>query len=235
MTALDVEEIRRLRSIVESSPLGVIYTDAFGIITYVNARWEEICGRSAAELIGTRDDELQMIDDVEAANIEEARAALLEHGEWSGQFRIWRPDGEIRHIRNWINRVGSGRDVSYVSILEDVSVRTYMEGDADRLRALVNTSEDIAFILDTRGEIEYANPTARMRLGIPASVRDFRGVEATVVMRLDADTLRIYEEEAIPALAEHGHWSGRATYIDLDGVPVPTMVDASQHRGADGR
>ncbi|MFM7060447.1 MAG: EAL domain-containing protein [Actinomycetes bacterium] len=235
VTALDVEELRRLRSIVESSPLGVIYTDAFGIITYVNARWEEISGRSAAELIGTRDDEIQMIDDVHAVHIEEARDALIEHGEWSGQFRIWRPDGEIRHIRNWINRVGEGRDASYVSILEDVSVRTSMEGDADRLRALVNTSEDIAFILDTRGRIEYANPTARMRLGIPASVRDFAGVDATVVMRLDVHTLRVYEEQALPALAEHGHWSGRATYIDLNGQPVLTMVDVSQHRGADGR
>lgn len=235
VTALDIEELRRLRSIVESSPLGVIYTDASGIITYVNSRWEEISGRPAAELIGTRDDEIQMIDDVHAVHIDEARAALIEHGEWAGQFRIWRPDGEIRHIRNWINRVGSGRDASYVSILEDVSVRTYMEGDADRLRALVNTSEDIAFILDTRGSIEYANPTARIRLGIPASVRDFTGVEATVVMRLDADTLRVYEDEALPALAERGHWSGRATYIDLDGEPVLTMVDVSQHRGADGR
>ncbi|MEY3361832.1 MAG: hypothetical protein RL531_1551, partial [Actinomycetota bacterium] len=235
VTALDFEELRRLRSIVESSPLGVVYTDAFGIITYVNSRWEEISGRSAAELIGTRDDEIQMIDDVHAVHIDEARAALIEQGEWSGQFRIWRPDGEVRHIRNWINRVGSGRDATYVSILEDVSVRTLMEGDADRLRALVNTSEDIAFILDTRGNIEYANPTARMRLGIPASVRDFTGIDATVIMRLDADTLRIYEEEALPALAEHGHWSGRATYIDLEGQPVLASVDVSQHRGADGR
>ena len=52
LTALHVEELDRLRTIVDSSPLGVVYTDALGNVTFVNARWEEISGRSARELIG---------------------------------------------------------------------------------------------------------------------------------------------------------------------------------------
>ena len=133
-------------------------------------------------------------------------------------------DDEV-DCNNWEDYVDSGE--------YDIAVfdnRT----DAVLLDLMLADSEGIV-TFDAHGTIEYANPTARMCLGIPASVRDFSGVDLTVVMRLDEDTLRVFDEEAFPALVERGNWTGRATYLDLEGTPRLTTVDASRHRGGDGR
>ena len=58
----------------------------------------------AEELLGTRDDEIQMVDDDQAAFIDQARTTLTTTGRWSGKYRIRRPDGEIRQIRAWSSR-----------------------------------------------------------------------------------------------------------------------------------
>lgn len=234
MTALDVEELRRLRAVVDASPLGVVYADAAWQITYVNRRCEEISGRSAQELIGTVIDELWMVDDAQAARADGARAELSEHDTWSSTTRMWRPDGEIRHIRIWVSHIGTRSDSTFVGVFEDVTDRMLAEGDAERAKALVNGSLDIMCILDERFNLEYVNPIGRERLGIPAHVRRFAGIDPTVVLRFDAETLRTYEDDAVPALLKNGRWGGNASYINRDGEPVFTTLDITRHVAVDG-
>ena len=45
LDAIDLGDFAQLRTIVDSTPFGVLYLDAYGVVTYVNPRWEEIVGQ----------------------------------------------------------------------------------------------------------------------------------------------------------------------------------------------
>src|SRR6478672_7049662 len=110
------------RSLVVSSPLGVCYSDASGRIAYVNERWVEISGRSAAELLDTDDLRIAHPDDRDAL-FESMLVAARAGEEWFGEMRVLRPDGEIRHTRTSMAAIHDpdGRVSGYVGTLEDVT------------------------------------------------------------------------------------------------------------------
>ena len=106
LDAIDLGDFAQLRTIVDSTPFGVLYLDAYGVVTYVNPRWEEIVGRSASDLIGTRLDEAMVLDPAERdAILADATESIAASGSWYRKYRILRPDGSKRVVRNWVNHV----------------------------------------------------------------------------------------------------------------------------------
>lgn len=232
----DPDQLAQLSTIVDSTPFGVLYTDHRGVVTYVNPRWEEIVGRRADDLVGTRLDEASVLDPQERdAIIGEATESLVTTGSWYRKYRVLRPDGTYRTIRNWVSRV-DGPMPSFVSVYEDITERVALQGDSDRLRALMAETADIAFVYDAHGRIEYANASARRRLGMePDADGAYGDVGMSVLQRLDPDQLVAYAREVLPALRDHGRWSGDAAYMDPDGNEVPVVVDIVRHVDLDQR
>ena len=152
-------ELRKLSLAVQQSPATIVITDLAGVIEYVNPRFTELTGYSAAEVIGQ--------------NPRVLKSGLTDPGVYADLWRtitggrVWR--GEI------INRKKSGetfvelcivtpvkdaqgRSTHFVALKEDITARLKNE---QKLRQLSRTIEQAPFsiaITDLSGAIEYVNP-----------------------------------------------------------------------------
>lgn len=94
----------------------------------------------------------------------EMRAALLGERDYSSEFRIIRPDGEVRFIqaasRTFFD--GSGRAVRMVGTNHDTTERRQIERELRkseiRFRSFVENANDVVFALTTEGVFTYVSP-----------------------------------------------------------------------------
>jgi PAS domain S-box-containing protein len=118
------ERLRQLYRAVEQSPVSIVITDASGCIQYVNPRFEEVSGFSAAEAIG-RNPRLVKSGRMPAATYEELWGAISSGGEWSGELLNRRKDGGL--FWEWASisavRNAAGRIQNYVAVKEDITER----------------------------------------------------------------------------------------------------------------
>lgn len=87
-------ELRKLSRAVEQSPASVIITDTNGIISYVNPKFSETTGYTAAEAIGNRPN---MVSSGERPDSEykDMWATISGGHEWRGEFHNKRKDGSL--------------------------------------------------------------------------------------------------------------------------------------------
>ena len=125
--AMRVSE-ERFRTLSSASPIGIFQNDAQGACIYTNARWQEIFGLSLEDSLG--DTWAEII-------VEEGRAELLAawkhsvqgRGEFVGDYRILRTDGEERwiHARAAAMHDDNGAVLGYVGTTEDITQRKQAE------------------------------------------------------------------------------------------------------------
>ncbi|CAN5921046.1 hypothetical protein BH11PSE8_BH11PSE8_43500 [soil metagenome] len=123
----------RFRALAESSPFGIYETDAAGLRTYTNARWQEIYGLSPQQSLSDAWIEAIEPDDREA--VLAARDRTVAFGvPFDVEFRIRRPDGERRivHSRGRPLVDEGGSRIGFVGAVEDVTEQRSAER---RLRA----------------------------------------------------------------------------------------------------
>jgi PAS domain S-box-containing protein len=103
---------QRFRLLAESAPIGILLTDATGVITYANPAWLAITGRTAEQALAHHAIEIIHPDDRErlrAAWREAARRDSLDL-----EFRTLRPGGEARWMRSHASAM---RDVATAEVL----------------------------------------------------------------------------------------------------------------------
>jgi len=122
-----------LRTLSESSPVGIYATDAEGECTYTNPRWQAIYGLSHAQSLGRGWPATLHPDDGARVLAEWQRCAALRC-EFDQQFRLRRPDRSERHVHSRARPVlGPQQQVlGFVGTVEDVSEQVQMQA---RLRA----------------------------------------------------------------------------------------------------
>jgi diguanylate cyclase (GGDEF)-like protein/PAS domain S-box-containing protein len=123
------ERVRILSAAVEQSPVSVVITDRDGIISYVNPRFEQVAGYSAAEAVGRRLDFTCVAPDGR-----EPMPALWETlnagEEWRGEFCNERRDGQLFWEYATVSPLTNDAGVitHFVAVKEDITVRrTYEE------------------------------------------------------------------------------------------------------------
>lgn len=100
--------------------------------------------------------------------------------------------------------------------------RARLESERELLSTLVESSSELAAVLDDDGRLAYINPAGRSLLGVGA--------------RASADTLRTRLEPFAPLLAPlHGAppWSGRVQLISATGASVPTQATSFRIPGGE--
>ena len=118
------EELRKLSSAVEQSPVSVVITDPDGIIEYVNPKFTEVTGYSIEEALGQNPSILSA--GIQSSEFYKALWDTIKDGcIWQGEFANKRKNGEIywenaviSSIRNDENRVSH-----YVAVKEDITER----------------------------------------------------------------------------------------------------------------
>jgi diguanylate cyclase (GGDEF)-like protein/PAS domain S-box-containing protein len=113
-----------------------------GRITYVSPAYENIFGRSAADLLEEPGEWLEAIHPADRLRIEASRR-LAREGNLDQEFRIMRPDGELRwlHNRSFPVKNESGEVTLITGISEDITARKVGEEKLQHMAHYDNLTE----------------------------------------------------------------------------------------------
>jgi PAS domain S-box-containing protein len=135
------ESEKRFRTLAEFVPIGIYLTGCDGECRFVNPRWCELTGLSAAEARG--DGWVQALHPDDRARVQqEWTAAVRSGGEFRSEYRFRRPDGMVRWVVGGaapLHEAG-GLIVGYVGSVTDVTDRKELEqelleiGDREQAR-----------------------------------------------------------------------------------------------------
>lgn len=122
------ERVRILSLAVEQSPVSVVITDRNGIISYVNPKFEEVTGFSAAEAIG-RNLNFTVTDRSRDGSFSDLWDTVGRGEDWSGEFCNVRRDGQLfwEYARVSPLTDQAGVITHYVCVKEDITVRRIYE------------------------------------------------------------------------------------------------------------
>jgi PAS domain S-box-containing protein len=121
-------ELRKLSQAVEQSPLSIVITDAAGSIEYVNSGFTRATGYTAAEALGQNPRVLK--SGLEPASLyTELWRTISAGGEWRGEFRNRKKNGEIYVEDATISAVKdeAGHITHYLAAKEDITLRKQAE------------------------------------------------------------------------------------------------------------
>jgi diguanylate cyclase (GGDEF)-like protein/PAS domain S-box-containing protein len=164
--ALDRLGEAELMAMAHSAPVGLFAATADAGLVLVNARFVEIVGRPVSEILGRSYLDTILPDDLE--RVQAARADALQEGvpEVDLEYRVRRPDGDVRWVRARAVRVGgTGPTASYVGSMVDVTefkqIEDALRESEARFRAIVEQGFDIVNVLDNDGRVLYTSPAAQ--------------------------------------------------------------------------
>ncbi len=164
------EREARLRMLVAESPVGIYQLAIDGRCTFVNPQWCRLAGcRSEVALgFGWREflhpDDLLVFDD-------QLQRAVSDGASFVGEFRFRHADG----LDVWVSAHATplvdhhGTVTGYLGTVEDVTSRRLMAdlvaANDERVRRLLESSNDIVVVIDEHGLLTYCSPAAERVLG----------------------------------------------------------------------
>jgi PAS domain S-box-containing protein len=153
---------------------------------YISPAFEEIWGRRCEELYESPRLWIEAIHPEDRDRVREAALTDQAQGDYDEEFRVVRPDGEIRWVRDRAFPVRSEEDggevVQIVGIVQGVTARKETEErlreSEEHHRALFENTSDIITILEKDGTVRRTSPSAKRVLGCaPADVEGTNSFE----------------------------------------------------------
>jgi PAS domain S-box-containing protein len=166
------ESEQRFRTLAESSPVGIFQTDPAGNCIYVNRRWCELTGLSAAAAAGRGWEDALHPEDRERVAREWYEAAA-RRADFAGEYRYQAPDGSVRWVlgSSVPLRDGAGRVCGHLGTVADITARKAAEdalrASESRFRTLAEFAPVGIFMTNARGENVYVNERWRQLTGRP--------------------------------------------------------------------
>lgn len=129
----DQQSLRKLSSAVEQSPSIVIITDTEGRIEYVNPKFCHTTGYSLAEVLGETPGILRSAD-TPPEDYDAMWREIRDGGEWKGEFKSRRKDGEFYRVLSSITPIKSsaGETMHFLAVQEDVTERRRVEAQLNQ-------------------------------------------------------------------------------------------------------
>ena len=158
------ERIRKLYQAIEQSPAATAITDPEGRIEYVNAKFVEISGYCAEELIGSNPRVIKS-GLTPPAVYEDMWRTIKSGADWHGIVRNRRKNGELYWESEVISPVKNerGEIVKFIAVKEDITARVeaverLRESEA-RFRQLAEAIQEVFFLVDPSGApVHYVSP-----------------------------------------------------------------------------
>jgi diguanylate cyclase (GGDEF)-like protein/PAS domain S-box-containing protein len=214
---------QRFRSLTESSPMGIYQRDEAGLCIYVNERWCEITGLSAADAAGfgwrqiIHPEDLWMFEPV-------VPLSQVRPGRTPVEFRVRRPDGSVRWVSLRTSMLeDEGRVTGAIGALEDITERKQSQREMQRLTEIFEATADLVVIADRPGNLLYLNAAARRFLGIDrdAVLHLHQTISEEMQQRIVA--------EILPEVDEVGTWSGEVALDRPEGGVMPVWAQMLRH------
>jgi PAS domain S-box-containing protein len=155
--------------------------------------------------------------------------AGLLHANSELEYRIVRPDGEIRWIRDRAFPVYDDQGNLYriAGVAEDITDRKHLQQEQQRLLSLLEASPDHIGVAYPDGTLIWTNQQAKYLRGLPPD---------TDVTQLSLDIFHphwaqvVIQQEAIPKALAGEIWMGETALLTADGreIPVSQLVWANR-------
>jgi len=122
------EEVHKVSTVIQQSPVSVMITDPAGHIVYVNPAFTAATGFSSTEVLGHSAEEL-MIETFGTESREAIEAEIEAGQEWRGTGQGRRKDGSVywESVRVFAIRDEAGTITNLVSISEDITLHKEYE------------------------------------------------------------------------------------------------------------
>jgi diguanylate cyclase (GGDEF)-like protein/PAS domain S-box-containing protein len=214
-------DLRKLGRALEQSPASVVITSTDGIIEYVNPKFEEVSGYTAAEAIGQNPRMLKSGDKT-PTEYQEMWQSLLAGKEWRGIFHNRRKDGSVYWESASISPLRDEHDkiTHFIAVKEDITAQKRAE-DQLRMNATVfdTTSEGI-MVTDADNLIKTVNPAFSRITGYEA--QEVLGRSPTILNSgRHADA---FYEQLWSSVLQNGYWSGEIWNRRKDGSVFPEWL-----------
>ena len=124
------ERLRKLSVAVEQNPASIIITDTSGTIEYVNPRFSELTGYSAAEAVG-RNTRMFKSGNTGPEEYRRLWETILGGREWRGEFHNRKKNGDLYWEQSLIApiRDESGQITHFIAINEDITDHKRLENE----------------------------------------------------------------------------------------------------------
>lgn len=202
-----------------------------GQMLYVSPAYEELSGVSCDELYSHPETWLLRIHEKDRSEVKRRLFEQAFQCEYQEKFRIVRPDGSVRWVRNRVSPVRDGSGVITrvagvaVDVTEQLSAQEALAKAERQLASIVDSSDDaiIGSTLDgcitlwSQGAQRIFGYTMEEALGKPLEMLCFEGKEAEMA----EVTERITRGERLEHFETlRRHQDGRAIRISLSASPV---------------
>lgn len=133
-------------------------------LVYVSSAYETIWGRTCESLYANPREWLAAIHDDDRQRVEMAFIHQAGQGAYDEEYRVFRPDGSIRWIRDRGFPIYHANGIVHriAGIAEDITERKQAELERDRF---FNLSLDLLFIANDQGKFKRLNPAWEALLG----------------------------------------------------------------------
>jgi PAS domain S-box-containing protein len=200
-------------------------------VFYVSPAYETIWGRSCESLYASMQSWQEALHPEDRERVMQAAITKQVEGAYNEEYRILRPDGSLRWIRDRAFPVkdASGETYRIVGVARDISKSKHA---GDRLReqaSLLDKARDAILVRNLDHGITYWNKSAEQLYGWTAE--EAIGRKATELLYRDLDAY----EKAVETVVRQGEWRGEIQQINRDGVPILIEARWTLVRDADGR
>jgi len=144
-------------------------------LLYINRAAEKVFDRTIAELYEQPNIWQLMIHPDDRQRVQQQFQSLGESGNQAVEYRIVRPDGEVRWLHNRVCAIAdeTGSVIRMDGIARDITQRKQLEAqlcpDNDLLQGIMQTSIAAITVVDTQGNIIFANARSQQVLGLTQS------------------------------------------------------------------
>ncbi|MDB6005116.1 MAG: Histidine kinase [Prosthecobacter sp.] len=211
------ESEERFRQIAETIQEVFWITDAARQqMLYISPAYERIWGRSCASLQTTPQKWFTAIHPDDRERVLLAVNTQQSDGTYDEEYRIIRPDGSLRWIRDRAFPVRNARGETYrvVGVAQDI---TESKRSRDQLReqaSLLDKARDAIMVRHLEHGITYWNRSAELLYGWTAE--EVMGRQTGDLLYRDSAAY----EQAIAAVLTKGEWSGEIQHFTKSGAPV---------------
>ena len=240
VTIQDVTARRRMEKaltlfsrVVEQTASTVVITDADGVIEYVNPRFVETTGYTAAEAIGKTP---SLLKSGRTPPDEYRRLwQTISRGEiWRGEFLNQRKDGSLYWESAIISPVldERGQVTHYTAIKDDITERKHAE-EALRLDSAMMSNVQAGIYLVRAGDfsIIHTNPNFDAMFGYAPG--ELLGRHVSVLNAPTERSPREISREIVVELEHDGTWSGEVLSMRKDGATFWSFLTISSFEHAE--
>jgi PAS domain S-box-containing protein len=232
-------DLRKVSQAVEQSPVTVVITDKKGTIEYVNPRFTEVTGYTAAEALG-QNPRILKSEKTPPSQHQELWQTISEGNVWTGEMINRIKSGEEIWESVSISPIiqESGEITHFVAVKENITDRKSAEEALteaeERSRLLLESAGEGIFGVDNQGRITFINPSATRMLGFTGE--ELFGNTIHSIIHHSHNDGTSYPVEECPmykayTLGEGFHvtdevlWTKEGTSFDVDYTSTPIKKD----------